>query len=222
MALKKNTTLKNQVCDDFFNLSVWMHRALKSWFCCCPNGLTQMTRPLDFEHLFLSSAWIHCNYCGKWSVISGDICHSCCLNSTDKETFLFKVCSQVNDDLHHSRRVQKEETEETRALIRHLWSVWSCAFTAFSVRRQLLSVGLGALTVWGGTQNWRRSVWIYPQWQHTHTPAPALLKGLQTPAAVLDGKTGPQVIRNRFDVCWKRPGDSASNLNTSKTNRSEA
>lgn len=34
-----------------------------------------------------------------------------------------------------------------------------------------------------------------------HTPAPGLLKGLQTPAAVVDGKTGSQVIRNRFDLC---------------------
>lgn len=34
-----------------------------------------------------------------------------------------------------------------------------------------------------------------------HTPPPGLLKGLQTPAAVVDEKTGSQVIRNQFDLC---------------------
>lgn len=111
---------------------------------------------------------------------------------------------------------KKRRREETRALIRHLGSVWSCAFTAFPMRRKLLSVGLGALTIWGGT------VCVNLAPMTANTPAPALLKGLQTPAAVADRKTGPQVIRNRFDLCWKRPGDSASNLNTSKTKRSEA
>ncbi len=33
------------------------------------------------------------------------------------------------------------------------------------------------------------------------TPAPGLLKGLQTPAAVVNGKEGSQVIRNQFDQC---------------------
>lgn len=39
-----------------------------------------------------------------------------------------------------------------------------------------------------------------------HTPACGLLKGFQTPAAVVDRKTGSQVIRNQFDLCWKQPG----------------
>lgn len=34
-----------------------------------------------------------------------------------------------------------------------------------------------------------------------HTPAPGLLKGLQTPAAVVDGKIDSLVIRNQLDQC---------------------
>lgn len=40
---------------------------------------------------------------------------------------------------------------------------------------------------------------------HTHTPAPGLLKGLQTPASI-SGCKDSLVIRNQFDQCWKRPG----------------